>query len=163
MPTNRSRGSSRVIQYSMFYKRESLALLVIPANKKTSGAFLFCLHAAARADNHSGLKHSSVCFLYLGNKGRNLTSAQNHERLSKGFNKDVKHKPYIRNFGHMGSALWVWKISSGSGPSASRALRNIMWQAWHTVLDEHADWPHLKPLWHFKNQNLAAMPKLIQF
>lgn len=64
-----TRSEDPVGLYSMFYKRESLALLVIPANKKTSGAFLFCLHTAVRADNHSGLKHSSVCFLYLGNKG----------------------------------------------------------------------------------------------
>lgn len=54
--------------YRMFYKRRSPGLLVIPANKKTSGAFLFCLRTAVRADNHSGLKHSSVCFLYLGKK-----------------------------------------------------------------------------------------------
>lgn len=67
---------------SMFYKRWFLALLVIPANKKPPGAFLFCLHCAVRADNHSGLKHSSVCFLYLGNNSCNLTSAHNLEYTS---------------------------------------------------------------------------------
>lgn len=54
--------------YGVFYKRRSPALLVIPANKKTSGAFLFCLCAAVGAENHSGLNILHHAFFTLAQK-----------------------------------------------------------------------------------------------
>lgn len=91
--------------YRMFSKTRSQGLSVIPANKKKSSrAFLFSLHITARADNHLGLKHSSLHFLYPGSKGWNMTPAQNLKyappmtpiRMSNKFKtKQNKTKNYI--------------------------------------------------------------------